>query len=77
MFAKSVMLLTSMARPSTTPARNVNAGFALAYTVSAFARATGSVVVYASEHIPFRSFKTASDGVPSDAFSAMLFLITR
>ena len=61
MLASSWMFLTSTARPSTKPALNVNAGFVLAYVVSAFASATGSAVVQAIEVIPFRLPKTSFD----------------
>ena len=52
--------MTSITRPSTIPALNVNVGFVLAYAVSALASATGSLEVYASEVMPFEILKNCS-----------------
>src|SRR6202034_4678929 len=63
-----------MTRPSTHPARNLNAGTSLATFVKIFASATGSVFVYAIEFVPFKPFSSPSAGVPSPARWATVFL---
>src|ERR1035437_4105918 len=75
--ASSLIALTSITRPSTSPALKVKEGFVFAYAVSAWASATGSSVVHARDVIPRRSLRTSWLGVPSPASSARLFLITR